>query len=205
MNSIPLNLQNRSISPKYRVNDWLRATESDDWPLRIEIFKDRLNGRFLEPIDLIENNKKIGAFAGFSIMALDCLLVETLNQFYQGLDETPGNHQKQFWKFFRSSEHFKPHFNRKASDVFYSHVRCGLLHQAQTKRGTLIRADCDKMIEPAPGGLTHGIIVDRVRFHAALKMEICSYISKLQSGNDVDAQLRKNFTQKMNLICRLKP
>lgn len=116
--SVDLQVDNKSISPKYRVSDWRNAVRSDDWSTMVAIFNDRLHGRFLEPIELIEKDGNIGEFAGFSIMALDCLLVETMNQFYQGLDETPSNHQKQFWKFFRASEYFKSNFTKKASDTF---------------------------------------------------------------------------------------
>lgn len=200
--SIQLRAANQSISPKYRVSDWRYAMQSDDWALMATIFKDRLNGRFLGPIELIEEDEKFGEFAGFSIMALDCLLVETLNQFYQGCDETPRNHKFQFWKFFRASEYFRPSLTRRMSDIFYSHVRCGLLHQAQTKKGTLIRADQDKMIQAAPGGLVTGIVVDRIRFHDALKQEISSYILKLERDGDNNAQLRVNFIRKMQYICR---
>ncbi len=202
--SIPLISEDRSISPRYRVGDWRRAMESDDWNLRIAIFKDRITGRFLEPIELIEKDLNIGEFAGFSIMALDCLLVETLNQFYQGVDETPDNHQRQFWKFFRGSDYFKPHFTRKLSDIFYNHIRCGLLHQAQTKNGTLIRADQGTMIKPASGDPVNGIIVDRVRFHDALKKEISAYVSKLETGGYHNAQLRSSFIKKMQCICGIQ-
>ncbi|SEK53230.1 hypothetical protein SAMN05444515_102255 [Ectothiorhodospira marina] len=199
--SVPLQADNKSVSPNYRVIDWHDAMRSDDWATMVAIFRDRLHGRFLEPIEHIEADRRIGGFAGFSIMALDCLLVETLNQFYHGLDETPKDHQRQFWKFFSGSEHFKSNFTRKVSDIFYSHVRCGLLHQAQTKKGTLIRADQDRMISPAPGGLVNGIIVDRVRFHDALKQEIATYIRTLESGEEGGADLRNNFITKMQYIC----
>ncbi|MCC5860268.1 MAG: hypothetical protein JJT90_19120 [Ectothiorhodospiraceae bacterium] len=199
--SIQLQANNKSISPKYRVSDWCDARQSDDWATMVAIFRDRLNGRFLEPIELIEKDNNIGEFAGFSIMSLDCLLVETLNQFYQGWDETPGNHQRQFWKFFRESEYFKPNFTRRMSDIFYSHVRCGLLHQAQTKKRTLIRADQDRMISPSPGGLVNGIIVDRIRFHDALKQEVSAYSRRLEAGRPSDANLRQNFITKMQYIC----
>ncbi len=203
--SIPLISGNRSISPRYRVGDWRRAMESDDWTLRIEIFRDRITGRFLKPIELIEKDVNIGDFAGFSIMALDCLLVETLNQFYKGLDETPSNHQRQFWIFFRGSDYFRPHFTRRLSDIFYSHVRCGLLHQAQTKKGTLIRADQETMIKPVSGDPANGIILDRVLFHDALKKEISAYISKLETGENHSDHLRDNFIKKMQYLCGIQP
>lgn len=199
--SIPLQADNKSVSPNYRVMDWSNAMRSDDWVKMVAIFRDRLDGRFLEPVDHIAAAPEIGEFAGFSIMALDCLLVETLNQFYQGLDETPRGHKEQFWKFFCASEHFQPDFTKEVSDIFYSHVRCGLLHQAQTKKGTLIRADQGKMVNPAPGGVANGIIVDRVLFHNALKQEIETYIGNLGSDDEANENLRTNFIRKMCFIC----
>lgn len=199
--SVQLQADNKAISSKYRVSDWRDAMQSDNWTTMAAIFRDRLNGRFLEPIELIGKDNNIGEFAGFSIMALDCLLVETLNQFYQGWDETPGNHQRHFWTFFRESEYFKPHFTKRMSNIFYSHVRCGLLHQAQTKKRTLIRADQDKMVSPASGGLVNGIIVDRIRFHNALKQEVSAYSRRLEAGTASDTNLRQTFITKMQYIC----
>lgn len=189
------------ISPMYRVSDWQRAMANDDWPLMVCIFKDRLSGRFLEPIKLIEQDATIGQFAGFSILALDCLLIETLNQFYQGKDETPKDHKEQFWLFFKGSEYFKKHFTEDSAKTFYFHVRCGLLHQAQTKKQTFIRADQPAMIQPSGGNPPEGIIVDRVKFHQALKQEIASYVTKLERGSEADSDLRANFLKKMQIIC----
>jgi len=174
----------------------------DNWPSMVCIFNDRINGRFLEPIRLIENDKAIGQFAGFSILALDCLLIETLNQFYQGIDETPVRQlRKQFWIFFRNSEYFSEHFTEESAKAFYYHVRCGLLHQAQTKKLTFIRADQKAMIQLTNGNPSDGIIVDRVKFHQALKDEIDSYMTKLVSDNAAHAVLKENFVKKMQIIC----
>lgn len=199
--SVPLQIDNYAVSPKYRVGDWRRAVQSGDWSLKLSIFQDRLNGRYLKPIELMGRDNDIGQFAGFSIMALACLLVETLNQFYQGVDETPNDHKQQFWIFFRESENFRPHFMKKTSDMFYSHVRCGLLHQAQTKGATIIRADRNTMVEQIRRGSKDGIIVDRVRFILALKKEIDDYIRNLKSKSSINTAARENFVRKMWYIC----
>lgn len=199
--SVPLQADNKAVSPNYRVMNWRNALDANDWATMVAIFQDRMHGRFLAPIEIMEADSRIGEFAGFSIMALDCLLIETLNQFYHGLDETPRDHKRHFWTFFRGSQYFKTNFTRKISDIFYSHVRCGLLHQAQTKKGTLIRADQETMISPAPGGLVNGIIVDRLRFHDAIKKEISTYGNRLESSDEDSADLRKNFIIKMQHIC----
>ncbi len=129
-----INFNDISISPKFRISDWVRAKSSSpiDWNLATDIFHDRINSRFLKPIELISSNPTISEFCGFSVLAIDCLLIETLCQFYDGKNETTGYHAMAFWKFFRQSEHFNKHFSRKQAFTFYSHFRCGILHQAQT-------------------------------------------------------------------------
>jgi len=44
-----------------------------------------MDGRFLDPISDLKDKK----YTGFLIMAIDCLLIETLQQFIEGVPETP--------------------------------------------------------------------------------------------------------------------
>lgn len=193
-----LNYENLLISPKYRVSDWVEARNANNWTLMVDVFKDRIEGRYLSPIRLIAKSH-IGEFSGFSILALDCLIVETLNQFYLGANETEGNHAQAFWVFFQQSEYFRAHFTNDIATIFYRHFRCGLLHQAQTKCKSVIRIDQDVMIKPVNGDLNDGLVVDRVLFHEALENEIYSYQNKLIDGENID--LRDNFKTKMGFIC----
>ncbi len=197
----PLNLDDILISPKYRKSHWQKAHAGSDWDSMVEIFKDRIEGRFLEPIRLIAEHHDIGEFSGFSILALDCLIIETLNQFYSGLDETEGAHDKAFWNFFKNSEFFKSHFSRKKAFTFYSHYRCGILHQAQTKKKSVVRIDQKTMIQSVEGDISEGLIVDRSIFHKAVENEISSYMVRLKNGGEENAELRSNFLKKMNFIC----
>lgn len=197
----PLNLDDISISPRYRTSDWQKAHAGKDWDGMVEIFKDRIEGRFLKPIRLIAEHGDIGEFSGFSILALDCLVIETLNQFYSGLDETEGRHGKAFWNFFRNSEFFKNHFSRKKAFTFYSHYRCGILHQAQTKKKSVVRIDQEAMIKSVEGDISEGLIVDRSKFHDAVENEISTYMKRLKNGGGENAELRSNFLKKMNFIC----
>lgn len=195
-----LDHNNLSISPKYRVSDWVNARDSDNWDEMVNIFQDRIESRYLRPVRLISNDNELGEFSGFSIIAIDCLIIETLNQFYNGHNETIGAHRNAFWKFFKQSDHFKNHFSRSKAFLFYSHYRCGILHQAQTKAKSVVRIDQNEMIQTVTNRVSDGLIVDRSKFHAALEDEILSYIQKLKNG---DVKLRTNFVIKMNKICGL--
>lgn len=197
-----LNFENISISPKFRKSHWQQAHANNDWERMVEIFQDRIEGRFLKPVRLIANHVDIGEFSGFSILALDCLIIETLNQFYSGLNETEGEHKKAFWNFFKNSEFFKNHFTRKKAFTFYSHYRCGILHQAQTKGKSVVRIDQRTMIQSVENDNSESLIVDRALFHKALEQEILSYMEKLKlGGNENSEKLRSNFVKKINFIC----
>jgi hypothetical protein len=203
----PLNLDDISISPEYRKSHWQTACANGDWDKMdwnkmVEIFKDRIEGRFLKPIRLIANDRDIGGFSGFSILALDCLIIETLNQFYSGFDETKGLHEEAFWNFFKNSEFFKDHFpQEKKAFIFYRHIRCGILHQAQTKKKSVVRINQEAMIQSVEGDISESLIVDRSKFHDAVENEISSYMKRLKKGGGENAELRSNFVKKMNFIC----
>ena len=198
-----IDLNNMSISPKYRVKHWTTARNSNDWTLSTNIFYDRIESRYLKPVRYIASDKEIGEFSGFSILAIDCLIIETLNQFYKGSDETEGAHWKAFWYVFKNSPHFKPSFSGKKAKTFYEHFRCGILHQAQTKASSLVRINRPKMVEEVnPKEISDGLIVDREKFHEALENEIDDYKQKLISGAPEHKKLRDNFIKKMNFICK---
>jgi hypothetical protein len=199
------------ISPKYSSFDWKSVNLNvnsplSDWEKAINIFQDRINGRFFNQVKLIENQ----IFSGFAIMSLDCLLIETLNQFWLGIDDT--NHHPQYTRpigrnwmsfrdFFHRSSHFSTFFPDDVSKVFYEQVRCGLLHQAETKQGTLINFKKSTMVNKIDiSDINKGIEVNRKLFHAALIQEFEDYCKKLL--NSSESAIRQNFINKMNLICR---
>jgi hypothetical protein len=195
----------RWISPKFTSDDWEKldlSNRSPDWNVAVEIFLDRINGRFLAPVEAIRKHidPQITEFAGFVIMAIDCLLIETLVQFRSGEDETKGNHAEAFWDFFKQSDFFKYDFDsRRMAVVFYRHFRCGILHQAQTKKSSLVRYGRRRMVEASVAGdLEEGLIIDRELFHNALVNEINSYVQRLLLPKN--KELRERFVRKMNLV-----
>jgi hypothetical protein len=203
---------NPKISPRYRASDYrslnLHADKNDNWEKATDIFYDRINGRFLAPVDAIVNHKsyKISEFSGFSILAIDCLIIETLNQFYKGTDETRGKNSIAFSDFFRNSRHFMNEFRTEnMCEIFYGHFRCGLLHQAQTKEQSKIRYGEKRMIQLADeSDVEKGLIVDRKLFHKAIKLEIKDYIERLKKPKSKhDKMLRCNFIKKMDFITKV--
>lgn len=205
------------ISPEFTVSDWknldIGNSANPDWDRAIEIFHDRLDGRFLAPVDAVRNHKRyaIQEYSGFAIVAIDCLLIETLGQFYHGFDETPKprdtalnpthcTHRQFYMRFLEEISTLAPHFDTDPKrKLFYLHFRCGILHQAQTKKKSRIRYGEPAMVAFADAAdPDQGLIVDRNRLHDALIKEIADYEAILKSG--ADAQKRANFIKKMDFI-----
>jgi hypothetical protein len=197
------------ISEKFTNENWNELALTDDnspeWATGIAIINDRFNSRFFNQIDKIKSNE----FSGFAVLALDCLLIETLMQFYLGADNTEINYRRKQWKafndFFRHSKYFKTEFNTDLiRKTFYDHFRCGLLHQAQTKEKSLIR-----IFEPSvvsifdTTDISKGLIIDRDLFHNKLTLEFNGYIKGLEDNeNNFKSQnLRIKAISKMNVIC----
>lgn len=186
------------ISPHYTVEDWsaLDFSRELDWLKAINIFEDRIKGRFFKFIDKIKKFE----FAGFAVMALDCLLIETLQQFYEGKAQTPERESKKYFKNFLTRGAFKDYFTEDMAEKFFEQVRCGILHQAEVKENSKIRIikctplvsfTCDKK----------GLIINRMLFHEQLVKEFEEYVSHLK--NPKKRKLRDNFKKKMNYICRI--
>ncbi|CDN42956.1 hypothetical protein [Paenibacillus sp. P22] len=199
------------ISPNYKIRDYTELdlridSDQETWDRAIDIFKDRIEGRFLLLIQELSDKARFDYKSfeySFSSIALCCLLIETLFQFYKGLNETrrgygwQGMNKDAFKHFFRESEYFSPYISDNDADIFYKDIRCGILHQAQTKRNSQLTIHQDQMVHT----IENGIRVDIGIFTDALIQEYELYVSKIKNGQiNSSVTLRENFIRKMNYI-----
>jgi hypothetical protein len=204
----------------WTVDHWkaLTFTREEDWNTAIEIFEDRINYRYLDAIDALQKNddvhywKKRQRRFGFSMMALDCLLIETLAQFYGGWKDSLEAQwalkldNKDFYKIFLTQESFvlKSVFDETKALAFYRTIRCGILHQAETKNDSIIRFYDDKDYSKQPFTLLKdgkSLRIHWSNFHPLVQSEFKTYIIHLKA-NDVPG-LRDKFKRKMDFICRI--
>jgi hypothetical protein len=190
------------IAPKRGGGTWTVAdykaldfSREEDWQTAIQMFEDRIRGRFLDIVEKIKSYH----YAGFAIMALDCLLIETLEQFRQGVARTPHNQSGQYFVNFLTQTAFSEYFNREIGDLFYRHIRNGLLHQAEITGSSRIRKDEPEMVKVAEDG--KGLIINRDLFHERLVEVFEDYLRRLRDGKD--QTLRENFRKKMDAICQI--
>lgn len=192
------------IAPKpgggsWTDEDWkaIGFTTEDDWQKAIKIFECRIRGRFLNQVEMMAPD----AFAGFAVMALDCLLIETLQQFYEGKRRTEGLIKDAFCRFLTRSS-FNAHFDRESAAKFYYYIRNGILHQAEIKGGSRIWMRGDILVADAPNN--NGLIINRELFHQQLVREFEDYLARLRKNDPPDKELRRRFRAKMDAICNVE-
>src|SRR5690349_18373768 len=87
----------------------------------------RFTERYLDPA--LDNPKR----HGFAMLAVCCLMVEALESFrngWKGTQGVKGGCEGAFSSFFEAHDQFKD--LRPVASEFFKHVRCGILHQAET-------------------------------------------------------------------------
>lgn len=194
------------IAPGIEDADWksldLSTPESPDWGRAISTLEQRLRGRFTDPVEFLiaddEKRSPPDRRFGFVILAIDCMLVETLQAFRLGLTDTRSKSQELCTVFLTTRDSFKHGFTTTNIAVrFYKEFRCGLLHNAQvfgTGRiwsiGPLLKLDGSRMT------------VNRTAFHRAVLDEIRQYLDELRDPRS--KELRERFRVKMDFVAEGK-
>lgn len=122
------------------ISDYYRMRDAKDRKGIAEFVYTRLSERYIVPLKNVPPDYK----NGFSIMANCCLLIETYENFRLGIDSTLNLKEPIFQTFFDQEVEFVD-FNKHSKD-FYTNVRCGILHQGETKKGWKITRKSDKPI-----------------------------------------------------------
>lgn len=180
----------------------------------ISIFKNRLENKYLIPIKHLQSlsdKDSPGKGEGFAIMTLACCLIEFLQSTREGvvykhkdvnstsisraLPYEYSSSSKLTIEFLTKNEPFKSYFtsNNKAAK-FYDQVRNGLVHEAATKKKTLIHRTNNQGL--LIKNEADNYIVYRDIFVSYLRKYFKSYIDQIRKDQD----LMKNFTRKMDYL-----
>jgi hypothetical protein len=202
----------------------------------VDVFEQRIKERFLSCIEvLIAADSKLevpvspGAPAdcstlpddrgrpivvpGFTILALCCLLAETL----QGFREKPAKSQPvlgsctfqddgkcirpattdQFREFLRRPAFRGAFDDDNVARSFVNGVRNGIFHEAETRRWLIWRNEPPAQIVAPENGR---YALNRTEFYKALKVEFDGYIADLRGRPNKD--LRSRFKKKMSDIVK---
>jgi hypothetical protein len=147
---------------------------------------DRFYERYIAPLQSIPEEKK----NGFCIMANCCLMIEALESFDKGWGETDGRSEEAFEEFFKRVEEFRD--LKDCSSEFYTHVRCGILHQAETTGGW-------RIIRRGPLFDSNKLTINATEFLNRLEKYLKKYSDNLRSEG-WDSLRWKKLRDKMDSV-----
>ena len=171
------------------------------WSKKPEFIRRRLSERYVDPVEALDlNDDTKECKNGFYMMAVSCLLIETLASFWRGWESTESGKDAKGRKIpGKSGEAFKVFFQEQArfsafqGTDFYRSVRCGILHQGETKKGWII---------VRTGPLFDGTNrINATRFHNQMAAAIRDYARALRNPPGASS-LRANFDKKMKAVIK---
>jgi hypothetical protein len=189
------------IAGEFEAKQWpglrerLNAGDVSAWNKAIVVVRDRIEGRYLKQARRIMDYP----YSAFAVLTIDSAVIETLEQFRRGLSETPPGKSGEFFKVFLTTTRLKKYFNVDRAHLFYTTVRCGLLHQGETKSDSRVTRKPFVVRRSRTG---KGIRVNARRLHEELEATFEEYVAALLKG---DRDLRDAFVTKMGYIARSKP
>lgn len=179
-------MEKTKLSSSVTIKQYNSFKDKKDTSRIADLVLERFKERYVDPF--VNNNSK----HGFSMMAISCLMVEALHSFKKGWKRTDGNGGKAFEEFFSSSNHLKMFIG--IGEEFYSNVRNGLLHQAETYGGWKITR--------------RGVLLDKnnktvnaTKFLKAIDLELQKYTNDLRS-EPYESDIWKKAIKKIDHICR---
>ena len=153
-----------------------------------EFVNERFSERYIKPIKNLNPNEK----HGFSIMAVSCLMIESLESFKSGFKDTKNKSKKTFVNFLTTEPEFKDFSGYEES--FYIDIRCGILHQSETINGW-------KIVRKGKLFDNQTKTINATRFLDKLEKTLNDYTSELKL-EDWDSKKWKNLIKKLNSIIK---
>lgn len=175
------------LSTRVSVADYKKMEQKRDRNAIAQFIKERISERYINPMQIDPKKKN-----GFTILAVSCLLIETLESFFQGWPDTKNKSQLAFCNFFDRNKGFNSF--RGEAQSFYKHVRCGILHQGETTGGWHIRRD-------GPLFQKTSRTVNAKLFHDEIDKVLGTYCNDLQKS-DWLAPIWTSFRKKMHSVCK---
>ncbi|MGH6890260.1 MAG: hypothetical protein ACREHF_13875 [Rhizomicrobium sp.] len=212
------------------LRERLRQDDSDAWERAIAVFQRRITERYINCIEslidvdshldvevppeaswnypLPDDTNKAAVVPGFSIVALCCILADTLQSFREKaksvqLEEAECKYPdgscvrpsttNQF-KTFLKRPGFRGAFDdEKVAQSFVSGIRNGIFHEAETRDWVIWR---DEPVGSIISTREQGYVLNRSLFYEAIGQEFQRYLDDLR--NPTNDKLRPRFVEKMN-------
>jgi hypothetical protein len=189
----------KHLVPGQDAARWRQAVEN--------YFHQKLSSRYLDPIKMLQDQGTYHG-EGFSIVAIQCTLIEFFESTVQGVSYRYLSKGRQLGPYeyfasghlfvnFLSKRHpFSQSFSEDLARDFYVGIRCGLLHEAQTKSGWTVWGNdpSDTVIDVSQGTK----VLYRDNFQAALLEFVRWYEHTLPT----DVAIQEAFIRKFDSLYR---
>ena len=182
--------EDTELTSVHSVEDYLEIKKVRNCADLADLVKQRFEERYL---DAVLNHSGEGV-PGFAIVAICCLLIETLQSFKEGVADTTGQSRQMFESFITAPTSRIAEFEPNS---FFEDIRCGILHQAETRNGWKIRKGCSELLTTKNGFR----ILDADKLAERLKDSIKDYRDEIRSANWQDEVVR-NCVVKMDAVVR---
>lgn len=210
---------------RVKLNDQIDA--DDNWNKAIKLIETRVKERYFDPIFKLIDQPNTPTGEGFSIVSIECILIEFLsacvdgmiykNNFNPAID--PAYYYRAsgiiFERFLNTADMFDGIFYNNTglsqtitSNDFYINVRCALLHEAYTRNRWKINVlktrekdKFNKEIIKING--SNKIIYRTALFYGIKDYFNIYYLTSLKESSIKGQQLRKNLGRKLDHIAEL--
>lgn len=115
------------LSSSITVARYLELEQAEDRVALGKFIKERFDERYFKPLEDSQSKH------GFAILAVACLVIETLESFYQGRADTHGKSKEMFSAFFKRETPLNVFGS--PCNWFFKNIRCGILHQGEVRDG----------------------------------------------------------------------
>jgi hypothetical protein len=176
------------LSRRVTIKKYREMAKAKDRVSVADFIYQRLSERYILPV-------KSGPKNGFAMMACACLLIETLESFWNGWKTSNGAGPGElvFKNYFSRTERFRDFENHASS--FYQDVRSAILHQGETKGGWRITREREFPVLTAKNIKT----IQATKFLNRLDASLYDYCRELKSA-DWNGERWKKARRKINHI-----
>ncbi len=181
------------LATAFTVEDYQRLEREQNRQEIARFIYKRFKERYITPLRGNSSKKH-----GFCTMAICCLMIETLESFWQGWCDTKGQSREAFNGFFKRCKENGLKLGEFAAvyedlyEDFYKNVRCGILHQGETTNGWRIRRE-GPLYDPSAK------IINATAFHKALEEALKYYVRTLEES-DWESEVWQNLRRKMACV-----
>lgn len=174
--------ENTKLSSSTTVARYLELRQADDRKALSAFIRERFEERYFKPIE--DSRSK----HGFASLAVACIVIETLESYYQGRADTRNVSAQMFRNFFKRDTPLKVFSS--TDDWFFKNIRCGLLHQSEVRRGW-------RVLRSGPLLDTKARAINATRLLRELRKAVAAYGQELT----VNEQCWHQFKKKMKAVC----